>query len=428
MKCRSIEIKKLFQTFDYKFSWQENIEKVLLLTGPNGYGKTTLLKILYYLKEGQWYYFYKLPFEEIVIEFDNGTKFKITELHDAHIQSDSKTEDVSNPRRTLSFELIVKDEVQSKFLLQEEDIRNIEINNPQTRNKFIRYVEDKNTLQDALEYLSQNKNLYDFLSNKDGYDTIRMFVEALNVNYIPANRIFSIENGNNVLSVKSISNQIKEKLRRANYRYLNRVSEARSNIFENLLIGASDCAKEEYVEETLKLKEKVITMHKWGLIPFKDFIPYQEGYGKIFSVYLNEIKETLVLYEEIYNKLKKFSSLLGKKNFVNKTIEYSPSRGILVKSTQGKPIDIDCLSSGEQNEIILLYNFIFQISSNSILLIDEPENSLHVEWQSVFYEELEEICNMNNIQVIVATHSPQIIGERWEQCIDLFDQTEDIHG
>ena len=428
MKCRSIEIKKLFQTFDYKFSWQENIEKVLLLTGPNGYGKTTLLKILYYLKEGQWYYFYKLPFEEIVIEFDNGTKFKITELHDAHIQSDSKTEDVSNPRRTLSFELIVKDEVQSKFLLQEEDIRNIEINNPQTRNKFIRYVEDKNTLQDALEYLSQNKNLYDFLSNKDGYDTIRMFVEALNVNYIPANRIFSIENGNNVLSVKSISNQIKEKLRRENYRYLNRVSEARSNIFENLLIGASDCAKEEYVEETLKLKEKVITMHKWGLIPFKDFIPYQEGYGKIFSVYLNEIKETLVLYEEIYNKLKKFSSLLGKKNFVNKTIEYSPNRGILVKSTQGKPIDIDCLSSGEQNEIILLYNFIFQISSNSILLIDEPENSLHVEWQSVFYEELEEICNMNNIQVIVATHSPQIIGERWEQCIDLFDQTEDIHG
>lgn len=99
-----------------------------------------------------------------------------------------------------------------------------------------------------------------------------------------------------------------------------------------------------------------------------------------------------------------------------------------MKSTQGKPIDIDCLSSGEQNEIILLYNFIFQISSNSILLIDEPENSLHVEWQSVFYEELEEICNMNNIQVIVATHSPQIIGERWEQCIDLFDQTEDIHG
>ena len=80
----------------------------MLLTGPNGYGKTTLLKILYYLKEGQWYYFYKLPFEELVIEFDNDTKFKIKEIKDVYIQSDSTTEDVSNSKRTLSFELILK--------------------------------------------------------------------------------------------------------------------------------------------------------------------------------------------------------------------------------------------------------------------------------------------------------------------------------
>lgn len=428
MKCRLIEIKKLFQTFDYKLSWQEDMENVLLLTGPNGYGKTTLLKILYYLKEGQWYYFYKLPFEEMVIEFDNDNKFKISEVNDSLFQSDDISEDVLNPTRTLIFELSVKNEVRSKFYLFEEDVRKIEMNNPQTRHKFIHHFEDKNTLQDALDYISKNKNIYDFLSEKEGYDAIRMFVEALTINYIPANRIFTIENGNNVLSVKSISNQIKERLRIANYRYLNRVSEARSHIFENLLIGAGDCTREEYNQKTRELEEKVSTMHKWGLIPFKEFIPYQEGKGNVFSVYLNEIKDTLAQYEEIYKKLKIFSSLLVKKNFVNKTIEYSPNRGILVRSIQGKPIDIDCLSSGEQNEIILLYNFIFQLSPNSILLIDEPENSLHVEWQSVFYEELEDICRVNNIQAVVATHSPQIIGERWELCIDLYDQTELNHG
>ena len=363
-----------------------------------------------------------------MIEFDNDNKFKISEVNDSLFQSDDISEDVLNPTRTLIFELSVKNEVRSKFYLFEEDVRKIEMNNPQPRHKFIHHFEDKNTLQDALDYISKNKNIYDFLSEKEGYDAIRMFVEALTINYIPANRIFTIENGNNVLSVKSISNQIKERLRIANYRYLNRVSEARSHIFENLLIGAGDCTREEYNQKTHELEEKVSTMHKWGLIPFKEFIPYQEGKGNVFSVYLNEIKDTLAQYEEIYKKLKIFSSLLVKKNFVNKTIEYSPNRGILVRSIQGKPIDIDCLSSGEQNEIILLYNFIFQLSPNSILLIDEPENSLHVEWQSVFYEELEDICRVNNIQAVVATHSPQIIGERWELCIDLYDQTEQNHG
>jgi predicted ATP-binding protein involved in virulence len=102
---------------------------------------------------------------------------------------------------------------------------------------------------------------------------------------------------------------------------------------------------------------------------------------------------------------------------------FEPSRGIVVKSLDGTFLDVNKLSSGEQNEIILLYNMIFEVGDNSLLLIDEPEISLHVAWQNHFIDNLETIAENKKIQIIVATHSPQIIGDRWESCFDLCEQS-----
>ena len=86
------------------------------------------------------------------------------------------------------------------------------------------------------------------------------------------------------------------------------------------------------------------------------------------------------------------------------------------------PIDLENLSSGEQNEIIILYKLIFDVPSDIILLIDEPEISLHVIWQEEFMTDLEEIAKVRQQQMIIATHSPQIIGNRWKLCYDLTER------
>lgn len=429
MKCKSITIQGLFSTFDYKLSWNDESEEIMLLTGPNGYGKTTILKILYYLKEGQWYYFYKLPFREITIEFDNNSMVLIREENVLE-QLDRQSDDVITPTRSIRFQWInsTNNEVSSQFVFSDRDAKKVEQSYPRRSIVRIEHDDERITLQEILDYIEQNEHIYDFLKEKQGYDAFNMFIEALNVFYIPANRLFRFDDEEKELSVKSISKQLKNRLRRQNYRYLNRVSEARSHVFENLLKGAAGYSRADYERIVSEYKERILKLHEWGLIPFKEFIPYQEGKGAIFYVYLNEIIDSLSQYEDLYRKLELFASLLRRKNFVNKRIEYSPTRGIIVTSLSGKPIDIDCLSSGEQNEIIMLYNFTFQLSQNMILLIDEPENSLHVEWQSVFYEELSEICKLNTIQAIVATHSPQIIGERWESCYDLYEQIESQNG
>ena len=46
-----------------------------------------------------------------------------------------------------------------------------------------------------------------------------------------------------------------------------------------------------------------------------------------------------------------------------------------------------------------------------ILLMDEPEISLHIEWQAKLFEE---ILKLNtNCQIITSTHSPSLFGDGW---------------
>ncbi|HCB3387528.1 TPA: AAA family ATPase, partial [Klebsiella pneumoniae] len=80
------------------------------------------------------------------------------------------------------------------------------------------------------------------------------------------------------------------------------------------------------------------------------------------------------------------------------------------------------LSSGEQNQIVLLFNLIFDLATQKVILIDEPEISLHVAWQQTFLDSLKKIQKINEYEkVIIATHSPQVISKNWPLTYDLFE-------
>lgn len=74
----------------------------------------------------------------------------------------------------------------------------------------------------------------------------------------------------------------------------------------------------------------------------------------------------------------------------------------------GKEFDITGLSSGEKQLFLRALALKFLEVNNSIILIDEPEISLHPEWQSKIIDVYKSIGNNN--QLIIATHSPHVIG------------------
>lgn len=144
---------------------------------------------------------------------------------------------------------------------------------------------------------------------------------------------------------------------------------------------------------------------------------------KIMNLYYQDTMEKLDTLSPISAKIILFiDSLNNKFKYSNKKIKISSEFGIVCYNFHDgneTMLDISLLSSGEQQEIILLYDFIFRASNGGLVLIDEPEISLHIKWQRQFLDDIESIMKINKFQVLVATHSPQIIGDRNQQIINL---------
>ena len=72
---KSIKIRDLFGRFDYAF--ETCIGGVTIITGPNGFGKSTILKIIESIGRGNLYFFKSFDFKEITIEYDNNQKTEL---------------------------------------------------------------------------------------------------------------------------------------------------------------------------------------------------------------------------------------------------------------------------------------------------------------------------------------------------------------
>lgn len=70
------------------------------------------------------------------------------------------------------------------------------------------------------------------------------------------------------------------------------------------------------------------------------------------------------------------------------------------------------LSSGEKQMLVLLINTLLLLKKECIVFWDEPELSMHVDWQKILIATMQKINP--NMQLIIATHSPFIIYDGWE--------------
>lgn len=418
-------VKNLFGRFNYEIETKN--DGLTILTGPNGYGKSTILRIIYGVSEGLpgMEQFFKIDFESIIIKNEEN-EFIITKM---------------------------KEKVY---------INGIEVPSLYPSNSIIRYSE---------KYHNDERNNYYIVDENDDYDSQMPLINTYrDVTYdnLGGRRVYSkklTKNQDNIIQkmknmfssvyfikeqrlIKSrniqrhpqtgkvlheVIDDLPKKIKRRILQISNIYSEVSTKLDSSypmrLFENKNDITEDEFVINSNRIKEQYSKLSKYALtsnLTFTD-LKYEKEYSKALKVYFDDFNQKYNVYEPLIENLDLFTSIINDR-LIFKKIEINKENGLIVKDDKGSEIELNQLSSGEKQEIVLFYELIFEVNDNSLLLIDEPEISLHIAWQKMFAEDLLKITLKKNQSVIIATHSPYIINNRWDNQIDLGKLSNELNS
>lgn len=173
-----------------------------------------------------------------------------------------------------------------------------------------------------------------------------------------------------------------------------------SNVTYEKLVAASDATKENDTQYNHLLQIYVDTLHSR-----KD---RREALFKPLNEFRNSVNEFLT--EKALEIKTRFD------------LKVSPRRRAApqINPSEGQPYNLTALSSGERQIVTMLYSASRAHFRNGCLLIDEPELSLHVDWQRIIIQHLSR--QHSGRQIIACTHSPEV-GADHEERVQFFKPT-----
>ena len=129
------------------------------------------------------------------------------------------------------------------------------------------------------------------------------------------------------------------------------------------------------------------------------------------GLYLNSLETILKEQEDQYAHIERFKNsvnefLIGKDLVITPGDDRNQTEIGIQREGDETWIPLDTMSSGERQIFSLLYAASFMGDAN-IVLIDEPEISLHIDWQYQFAQTIAQLLGPK--QLIVCTHSPEIL-------------------
>lgn len=413
-----IEIKNLYNRFNYLINFE--YKDVTILTGPNGYGKTTILKIINCISEGNLDNLSTMLFDKIKIGCDDGNTFCIERKNESLFLNKIKIDILL--RRNKNNMIIDRNNDSISF----------------SKNKYVYSINNQNN-QEYIDIANIEDEITSIEKHNEAVSMLKKLKKSIGkVYFIREQRLLKVETkksylinfNNHIKSDDNVVNVIND-LPRKFKEIINEVSSNYSTLSNSLdstyphrlFSMENGITEEEYHKKIEEMEYRFEKLSRYDLLKMKSIsnVIFDEQHSKALKVYFDDFDKKYKVYEEFINKMDLFIGILNNK-LKFKQIKVNRRKGIEVveeNSDKKNTIKLNDLSSGEKQEILLFFELIFNTEKNITLLIDEPEISLHVAWQRRFMDDLISVSKHMKFTSIVATHSPQIIGSHWEKQIDL---------
>jgi predicted ATP-binding protein involved in virulence len=142
----------------------------------------------------------------------------------------------------------------------------------------------------------------------------------------------------------------------------------------------------------------------------------------VLNLYLQTLKKRTEERTQAFQKSRDFESSINK--FLDKKslkigfydTETRSRLAVTVGTEGGRQYGLSSLSSGEKQILTMLYSASRSRFTSGVFLIDEPELSLHIDWQRQILREL--MRQSSDRQIVACTHSPEVGGDHIEDTQD----------
>ncbi len=422
MRVKEISVKQLFGVFNHSIPLNME-ERITIIHGPNGFGKTIMLELLDGFFNSRHAIWRMTPFEEFRINFEDESYVKVLPF-----KNDSEpiidvyyTESGADKKVNQASVLLSSAPGASSH---DDDPAEFEVDNGE-------YERGLNRLKTADLFHQERESEPEWL---------RRLRESVNLHFVKTNRLLKRKASKNrgqfagplserlnlELTVSRYAKALTEIIQAALADY-GEVSQALDRTFPARVIKetpAPSFSGQELQQKLRALEEKRTYLMNAGLLDSDNSADSQvpqevdDRAKSVLSVYVSDTEKKLGALDNLAAKIDLFKRLINQR-FLYKKMSVGKERGLVFTTLDNQPLPAARLSSGEQHELVLLYELLFAVKPDSLILIDEPEISLHVAWQQQFLKDLRETIELTPVDFLIATHSPSIVHDRWDLTVEL---------
>ena len=433
LRLERIIVNGLFGIYDHDIRLKLS-DRITFLHGPNGVGKTVILGMINALLRDRLTYFQQIPFSRFVLEFDDHSALALV-----------APEDADDPDATYTLHLVGKGESHSA------EVRGPKADAVAADVEFLQPGDAAGTWLDMRdgEVLSATDVISRFSEKgfgpvyRDDEDAgwFERFLGNANTHLIAAQRLVRLESvyrgrrrytsagdwhAGMISNVMGCGTDFRRRLDETMTQYGRQAQTLDQSFPQRLLSAGEQLPAPELKEKMTKLEETTTALKKIGLLdetpeyqlPFGSLESIDPTRARVMTLYVRDTNEKLQVLEDLASRARLLLDTLNRK-YRYKRIRLDREEGFVAENESGQKLALNALSSGEQQELVLHYDLLFKVPSNTIVLIDEPELSLHVAWQKSFLPDLLKIVELSDFDALVATHSPYIVGDRDDLMVGL---------